>query len=507
MKWKLADATPRRIYLDTAFVEGLHRVLDWQFPDGRDAILQDLHPSLANLNHVRRLINITRPMKYPSGTGFEGACRLANEHASLPLEQRYVRCAETHLIERGVEFKLVACMTSRMSSHLIQAKRLSTDTSFKRAQGWQEFEVESWDSERCRSVVSARAFTTSQSAKAHLLLLQRIFDIASADTGQSFSFRHIHGFGCEIVIADSHLKGQGLGLGTYCVQPSRSISTSCTHEPHRRVCDLGPYDHLRHEVYSAMLSLATCEEHPDIQRTLNTIRRGGPKAAAWLKDKLEGTKFALPALYQPMRLIPLASWKASPSMTNGNEQAHRNAYREGVHLTLLAGIMKGMKFDQGATSSMNINVHATFGVSTRDQEVTQVYRATICILWHTKKRYKSLQTTATPRPLQLPTVRNVTMPVQPATRRTATTCVITMPSYDKVDEDSVLNEPPSVSLHQPLMPSQIGTFNSLSSALQPSARIIDYSQTGVPSPSLIIVDGSKCTLKGAVDEALWCWIC
>ncbi|KIK33428.1 hypothetical protein CY34DRAFT_49613, partial [Suillus luteus UH-Slu-Lm8-n1] len=399
MKWKLADATPRRIYLDTAFVEGLHQVLDWKFPGGRDAMLQDLHPSFANLDHVRRLINVMRSTTYPSGTGFEGACRLANEHASLPLEQRYVRCAETHVIERGVELKLVVCMTSRMSSHLVQAKRLSIDTSFKRAQGWQEFEIESWDTEHCRSVVSARAFTTSQSAKAHLILFQRIFDIASADTGLSFSFRHIHGFGCEIVIADSH-KGQGLGLGMYCVQLSRSISTPCTYEPHRRLCDLSPYDHLRcfyrlcvahfkrnvhalrtyvsDEVYSAMLSLATCEEHPDIQRTLNTIRRGGPKAAAWLKDKLEGTKFALPALYQPMSLIPLALWKASPSTTNGNEQAHRNAYREGVHLTLLAGIMKGMKFDQGATSSMD--VHATFGVSTRDQEATQVYRATRCIV-------------------------------------------------------------------------------------------------------------------------------
>ncbi|KAG2086384.1 uncharacterized protein F5147DRAFT_588546 [Suillus discolor] len=214
MKWKLADATPRRIYLDTAFVEGLHRVLNWQFPDGHDAMLQDLHPSLANLDHVRCLINITRSMKYPSGTGFEGARRLANEHASLPLEQRYVRCAETHVIECGVEFKLVVCMTSRMSSHLIQAKCLSIDTSFKRAQGWQEFEIESWDSINGSSaVVSARAFTTSQSVKAHLILFQRIFDIASADTGQSFSFRHIHGFGCEIVIAT---RGEKFGGKVAC---------------------------------------------------------------------------------------------------------------------------------------------------------------------------------------------------------------------------------------------------------------------------------------------------
>jgi hypothetical protein len=109
----------------------------------------------------------------------------------LPLEQRYVRCAQTHVIERDVELKLVVCMmTSRMSSHLVQAKRLSIDT-FKWAQGWQEFEIESWNTEHCRceslflplsiqidgfsAIVSARAFTTSQSAKAHLNSLSAHF--------------------------------------------------------------------------------------------------------------------------------------------------------------------------------------------------------------------------------------------------------------------------------------------------------------------------------------------
>lgn len=73
MKWKLADATPRRIYLDSAFVEGLHQALAWDSMScGRDAMLEDLHPSLANLDHVRRLISTLRNTKYPSGTGFEG---------------------------------------------------------------------------------------------------------------------------------------------------------------------------------------------------------------------------------------------------------------------------------------------------------------------------------------------------------------------------------------------------------------------------------------------------
>ncbi|KAG1825587.1 uncharacterized protein BJ212DRAFT_1255897, partial [Suillus subaureus] len=83
----------------------------------------------------------------------------------------------------------------------------------------------------------------------------------------------------------------------------------------------------------------------DLNATLNIIWNGGSKASAWLRDKLDSMKFALPAIYQPSSLIPLHLWRASPAMTNGNEQAHCNAYHEGVHLTLLASLMKGMRFD------------------------------------------------------------------------------------------------------------------------------------------------------------------
>jgi hypothetical protein len=64
------------------------------------------------------------------------------------------------------------------------------------------------------------------------------------------------------------------------------------------------------------------------------------------RDKLNSTKFALPAIYRPSSLILLHLWRASPATTNGNEQAHHNAYHEGVHLTLLADLMKGMRFDK-----------------------------------------------------------------------------------------------------------------------------------------------------------------
>ena len=43
------------------------------------------------------------------------------------------------------EFQLVICMTAQMSMLLVQAKRISIDTSFKHVRGWQEFEIEEWD--------------------------------------------------------------------------------------------------------------------------------------------------------------------------------------------------------------------------------------------------------------------------------------------------------------------------------------------------------------------------
>ncbi|KAG1865181.1 hypothetical protein C8R48DRAFT_672460 [Suillus tomentosus] len=234
-------------------------------------------------------------------------------------------------------FRLVICMTSRMSQHLLSSKHLSIDTSFKCVQGWQEFEIESWDDGHMRSMVSARAMTTSQTAEAHLILFQQIFEIATQDTGVPVAFRHIHGFGIESIIADGH-RGQAKAL----------------------------HSQVSKNVYNAMLSLASAEAHPNIQTTLSIIRR------AWLKDK-ESSKFALPAIYWPMSLIPIAIWKASPTTTNGNEQAHRNINRDGINLTLLAGIMRGYQYDVCAASS--IDLHIMHGINTRDNESTHLYQA------------------------------------------------------------------------------------------------------------------------------------
>ncbi|TDL13756.1 hypothetical protein BD410DRAFT_720612 [Rickenella mellea] len=393
LDWKLADATPRRILLDSGFMLGLRAHLGWGAT--RDPMLSDLHPSLANLDHIRRIIHDLREQIFPAGTGMAGAENLCEEHSKLPLEERYVRIAEQIHIGGFVEesIRIVVCMSPPMSHYLMAAKRVSIDTSFKRVHGWEEFEIEVWHNASNRSLVVCRAFVTSQSAEAHFKLFKRIFSIAEADTGIAVRFRHIHGEGFDSWIADAH-KGQALGLGMFCQWLCRDETTVCSDEPPRQLQDLTQYEHLARfyrlcithfkrkirelrssitpEVQVAMLSLSSAEVHPDLQGAFATIRAGGKKANAWLDDKLTGSKFAFPAIYQPVSKIPIEVWRASPATTNGNEQAHRGINRDGVNLTLLAGIMRGMQYDARAIKS--IVSFAEVGIHSRDQTSTHFYR-------------------------------------------------------------------------------------------------------------------------------------
>ncbi|KAK7005533.1 hypothetical protein R3P38DRAFT_3326482 [Favolaschia claudopus] len=317
---KLADMTPRKLMLDSGFIGNLRRALCWSRPF--DPPLSALHPSLGDLDHVRRYIDELRHTLFPARTGFEVA-----EHRELPDDEQYVRYGKT--------FHLVICMLKSMTEFLMRARTLSVDTAFRRSNGKrQEFEMETWE----LTVIGTRAFTTSQSAQAHLILFTRIFEIAAADTGIPCRFRHIHGEGFELLITDSH-KGQALGL----CQPLRALDPHehlrrclrfCTVHYKRNIRELKPYT--TQKVRNTMLSLSSSQVHPDLDGAFAIIENGGRKA----KDKRIGTKFALPAIYQPASLIPLELWKSAPSTTNGNEQAHRNINRDGVNLTILGGIMR-----------------------------------------------------------------------------------------------------------------------------------------------------------------------
>ncbi|KAJ6477249.1 hypothetical protein DFH09DRAFT_1293043 [Mycena vulgaris] len=381
LDWKLADATPRKLMIDSGFMGGLRRALNWSKPF--DPPLAALHPSLGNLDHVRRYIEELRDFLFPNGTGFEGAQLLAAQHRELPEDEQYVRCAETHTIEDGKTFQLVICMLRSMSTLLMRSKKLSLDTAFKRLNGkWQEFEMET------------------------------IFEIAHGDTGVPCRFRHIHGEGFELWITDAH-KGQALGAGMFCQKLCAELGdVYCPMEPTRLLRSLDPHEQLRRflrfctthykrnidelapyttrKVRNAMLSLSSSQVHPDINAAFRIIEDGGRKAKAWLKDKRVGSKFALPALYQPMSLIPLEIWKSAPSTTNGNEQAHRNINRDGVNLTMLGGIMRGMQYDARAMGALEL--HSSQGIYSRDQTATHFRR-----LQRSLNRHVIVQTRVTAR--------------------------------------------------------------------------------------------------------------
>ena len=352
LDWKLADATPRKLMIDAGFISSLRKHLQWSQPC--DPSFSDLHPSLGNLDHVRRHITQLRKTWFPKGTDFEGethyiypfdllryllvpyigAILLAEQHQLLPLPAKYVRCAETHQIEGGKEFRLVICMSNTMSGHLLDALYISIDTSFKRVHGkWQEFEMETWKDTHMKcmifvsisctilnnshlAIVAARAFTTSQSAHAHLILFRRIFEIAQADTGQPVRFHYIHGTGFRTFIADSH-RGQALGtlllcilavqnydqlkgLGMYCQYICRTMHTPSPFEPLKTLQELTSYEHLCHffrlctvhfkrnihdlrqtipsEVSAAMYSLASSQVLANLDDLLQKIQSGGPAA-------------------------------------------------------------------------------------------------------------------------------------------------------------------------------------------------------------------------------------
>jgi hypothetical protein len=77
-------------------------------------------------------------------------------------------------------------------------------------------------------------------------------------------------------------------------------------------------------------------------------------------------------------MIPLEIWKAAPATSNGNEQAHRSINRDGVKLSLVAGLMRGMEYDARAMSGIELT--DTYGIHIRDQLSTHFRRSTRAIV-------------------------------------------------------------------------------------------------------------------------------
>ncbi|KIJ40774.1 hypothetical protein M422DRAFT_256193 [Sphaerobolus stellatus SS14] len=275
-------------------------------------------------------------------------------------------------------------------------QQISIDISFKRVHKWQEFEIKAWFPSYNRSVIVSWAFITSQSAAAHLLLFKCIFQVAEVDTGKPFRIRHIHGDGLDSVTADEHW-GQAVGFGMFCQELSKGMMGYCAYEQTKAIHNLSAYDHLKRlyrycfshythhvgelrgyvegEVLTAMMSLTSVDALPVhvYEKILHIIHNSGKKGKDWLKDKEAGEGWPMAAIYWGKSFMPLSVWKAAPSTSNGNEQAHRNINRDGIKLSILAGTMKGYHLDSRAMSMLE--VEELLGIDTNDPAATHFRRS------------------------------------------------------------------------------------------------------------------------------------
>ncbi|GJJ12557.1 hypothetical protein Clacol_006800 [Clathrus columnatus] len=273
----------------------------------------------------------------------KGACELLEGQ----VDEQYLRCVETYNFGKEGTFHIAVCMFKAMSELLVSAKCFCIIGRILPI-----------------AIVVAQAFITSQSAYAHYKLFKHIFSIVKIDTGRSVHFRHIHGDGIDTFTADGH-RGQAKDI-------SKEMNGYCSIQWDKPLYTLTPSEHLAHcyryclvhyncnisnlrghvdeNILSAMMSLYSAHLLLNLQETLTLIRSGGKKAI----DKEAFGNFAFAAIYQPMSKIPLEIWKAAPPTSNGNEQAHRNINRDGMKLTMLARIMRGLQFDSRLLNAIDI---------------------------------------------------------------------------------------------------------------------------------------------------------
>ncbi|KAJ7800830.1 hypothetical protein B0H14DRAFT_2615859 [Mycena olivaceomarginata] len=379
----LPDMTARRFLRHPAVKSRLFSI----FPHLSNPTLSHLHPSLANRAHLSAYITRAKKEHFPEGTDWKGVVRLKKlQDEQLPPHEHYIRLIlelnndslvvheeDEPALPGDKNTRIIICMSTDSSKRLQDTQYLQSDIGFKRIVGFDEFEIAAMDRDANTSIVFCRAYVTRHTAAAH----QRIFDelnkIVMLDTGSPLRWRHLHGQSPEdfqgLILqwgADQH-RGQAKGrLGLHLADRAAElpIEQMDMHEPWRSLHSLGPYDHLRRlyrvckvhnycnirtcavtePVRQLMWSLA-CIRHSDWDGTIAQILASGGKAGTdWVRDK-ESCKFAFPGICWEKSFIPLAVWNAGKSNTNLIETVHSDVNREGVHCTLVGGLLRGQEYD------------------------------------------------------------------------------------------------------------------------------------------------------------------
>ncbi|KAJ6457805.1 hypothetical protein C8R47DRAFT_915228, partial [Mycena vitilis] len=384
MRHDLPDMTARHFLRHptvTSFLANL-------FPDLANPTRSALHPSLANRAHLGAYVALARREHFPKGTDWEGIQYLKKiQDRDVPAHEHYIpvvlEIPDADLARHEEDgdapsatntTRIIICMTPDSSKRLQQAQYLQSDIGFKRIVGFEEFEIASMDRDANTSVVFCRVYVTRQTAAVHQRIFDELSKLVEKDTGTPLLWRHLHGQHPDdsragLILqwgADQH-RGQAKGLGLHLVARAAQLPADAMdmHEPHRTLRSLTPYEHLQRvyrvcrvhnfrniqqcavpeAVRQKMRSLA-CVIHPDWDGTLEQIRREGGRAGQdWVRDK-ESCQFAFAGICWQRSFIPLDVWRAGDPHTNLIETVHRDVNREGVHCTLLGGLLRGQDYDE-----------------------------------------------------------------------------------------------------------------------------------------------------------------
>ncbi|KAK0434844.1 hypothetical protein EV421DRAFT_1909145 [Armillaria borealis] len=380
----LPDMTPRRLLRHPLF----RAYLTTQLPNIPQPMATDLHPSLANLDHLDALINIAIKQEYPEGTGWDGVKALFTSQCNNVAQQEwYIRCVEElpwedlddpdprPLGDQDTTFRLVVCMTPPRSEALLHAEYVESDISFKWVAGFKEFELVGFDRVSNTSIVYCRALLNSQSAKAHKYLFDKIRQIAHDNTQAWLQYRHLHSPSLRehrgILLWGVDQDGaQAKGLGLHLQDIARQEIPAYQHdlhEPTRHLHDLTEYEHLHRllrlckkcEVWHVFDILILTMPFDEFS---NQGERPDKKLCHldWIADKIR-SKFAFEAMCWEKSKIPLEIWKAGNASTNLAEGLHADVNREGIQCSAVGGICHGYHFDIMRFKAQQ--VHRNFGLA------------------------------------------------------------------------------------------------------------------------------------------------
>ncbi|KAJ7122723.1 hypothetical protein C8R46DRAFT_1238174 [Mycena filopes] len=392
MDHDLPDLTPRRFLRHPTTDSFLRKRL----PGVHNPTLLDLHPSLANRDHIRAYIVQAQNSIFPEGTGWEGLLHMKNlQDEYLPSDEAYIRFVledpsldgthdqndeedEDPESDPGIPFRIAVCMTKEGSRRLLRAKYLQSDIAFRRIVGFKEFELGGLERDSRTTIVYCRIYLNRQTAAAHQMIFQKIHQIVLADTGEHLQWRHLHSttlrdeVGILHFVLDQH-GGQAKGLGLYLKSLAQLLPGKFDlHEPHRSLASLDEYDHLFRlirlcvshvfrniaksnvpEVVRNLMRSLVCMEHSDWDNTVRCIQlEGGVPGANWVADKVR-SKFAFPAICWEKSFIPRTIWQVGDNTSNIIESVHADANREGISCTLLGGVKKGLHLDSLKMKTLN----------------------------------------------------------------------------------------------------------------------------------------------------------